>query len=152
MLSVLKELVLNGYTWFAAFHIISVICWFAALFYLPRLFVYHAMAEDQTGIERFKIMERKLYRGIATPAMVATIIFGLSLFISSPDYYLNSAWFRMKLALVGLLIVYHFICRYFLVQFRDDKNSHSHVFFRWFNEIPVLMLIGIVVLVKVKPF
>lgn len=148
----LRDFAITGYPWFAGFHIISFVCWFAALFYLPRLFVYHAMAEDQTGIERFKVMERKLYRGIATPSMVATILFGLSLFASSPDYYFNATWFQIKLALVGLLIVYHFVCRYFLVQFRDDKNSRSHVFFRWFNEVPVIMLIGIVVLVKVKPF
>ena len=151
MINVLRELAIDGYPWFAALHIVSVVCWFAALFYLPRLFVYHAMAEDRPGIERFKVMERKLYRGIATPSMVATLLFGGGLFVSSPHYYLDSTWFQLKLALVGLLIVYHFMCRRHLVQFSVDNNRHSHVFYRWFNEAPVLILIGVVVLVKVKP-
>lgn len=140
------------FAWVAAFHIISVICWFAAIFYLPRLFVYHAMAEDAIGRERFKIMERKLYRGIATPSMVATLFFGFWLFSLSPQYFIAAPWFQVKIILVILLIGYHFCCRHFLNQFRRDANTRSHVFYRWFNEIPVLMLVGIVIMVIVKPF
>ena len=140
------------FAWVEAFHVISVVCWFAGLFYLPRLFVYHAMSEDGISRERFKIMERKLYRGIATPSMVLTIIFGAWLVALSPAYYFSSGWFRAKLILVGLLIAYHLMCRYHLTKFHRDANSHSHVYFRWFNEFPVLLLVGIVVLVIVKPF
>ncbi|MCK9468829.1 MAG: protoporphyrinogen oxidase HemJ [Porticoccaceae bacterium] len=140
------------YVWLEAFHIISVICWFAALFYLPRLFVYHAMAEDEIGKERFKVMERKLYRGIATPAMIATIILGGAMAARSWDYFSSAGWFHAKITLVVLLIIYHHLCLYFMKQFRADTNTRSHVFYRWFNEIPVIMLVGIVILVVVKPF
>jgi protoporphyrinogen IX oxidase len=138
--------------WIEALHIISIVCWFAALFYLPRLFVYHAQTEDQPGIERFKIMERKLYRGIATPAMIASLIFGLWLFSFAPDYYLAQPWFIVKVCLVLLLVAYHGACWYFMVQFREGKNRYRHTFFRWFNELPVLALVGIVVMVVVRPF
>ncbi|MBK8133609.1 MAG: protoporphyrinogen oxidase HemJ [Gammaproteobacteria bacterium] len=138
--------------WIEALHIISVVCWFAALFYLPRLFVYHAMAEDRISIERFKIMERKLSRGIATPAMLAALTFGIWLASLAPDYYLHQGWFLAKVTLVTLLVVYHHACLYLLRQFRNDRNTRSHVFYRWFNEIPVLFLIAIVILVVVRPF
>lgn len=138
--------------WIEALHIISVVCWFAALFYLPRLFVYHAMAEDRISIERFKIMERKLSRGIATPAMLAALTFGIWLASLAPDYYLHQGWFLTKVTLVTLLVVYHHVCLYLLRQFRNDRNTRSHVFYRWFNEIPVLFLIAIVILVVVRPF
>ncbi len=138
--------------WIEALHIISVVCWFAALFYLPRLFVYHAMAEDRISIERFKIMERKLSRGIATPAMIAALTFGIWLASLAPDYYLHHGWFLAKVTLVTLLVVYHHVCLYLLRQFRNDRNTRSHVFYRWFNEIPVLFLIAIVILVVVRPF
>ncbi len=140
------------YSWIEALHVISVICWFAALFYLPRLFVYHAMAQDSISLERFKIMERKLYRGIATPSMVASLVFGGALFYSAPSYFLGTGWFWVKMILVLLLVIYHFCCRYFLIRFRDNQNSRTHVFYRWFNEVPVLMLVGIVVMVIVRPF
>lgn len=138
--------------WIEALHIISVVCWFAALFYLPRLFVYHAMAEDRISIERFKIMERKLSRGIATPAMIAALTFGIWLASLAPDYYLHQGWFLAKVTLVTLLVVYHHVCLYLLRQFRNDRNTRSHIFYRWFNEIPVLFLIAIVILVVVRPF
>lgn len=138
--------------WIEALHIISVVCWFAALFYLPRLFVYHAMAEDRISIERFKIMERKLSRGIATPAMLAALTFGIWLASLAPDYYLHQGWFLAKVTLVTLLVIYHHACLYLLRQFRNDRNTRSHVFYRWFNEIPVLFLIAIVILVVVRPF
>ena len=88
------------YKWVLAFHIISVICWFAALFYLPRLFVYHAMSEDQISIERFKVMQRKLYRGIANPSMIATVVFGVWLVSMAPEAYLSQTWFQIKAVLV----------------------------------------------------
>ncbi|TBW49664.1 protoporphyrinogen oxidase HemJ [Marinobacter halodurans] len=138
--------------WVKAFHIIAVVCWFAAIFYLPRLFVYHASCEDEAGRERFKIMERKLYRGIGTPSMVATIVLGLWLVSYSPSTYLSQAWLHAKLALVALLVVYHFYCGHLVRVFRDDANQRSHVFYRWFNELPVLILVAVVILVTVKPF
>lgn len=138
--------------WVKALHIISVICWFAALFYLPRLFVYHANAQDEISRERFKVMERKLYRGIMTPSMVLTIIFGLWLVLLNPNYYLQAGWMQAKLFAVLLLVIFHFRCAYHLRQLRDDVNPHNHVYFRWFNEVPTVLLIVIVILVVVKPF
>ncbi|ROT95984.1 protoporphyrinogen oxidase HemJ [Marinobacter sp. R17] len=138
--------------WVKAFHIIAVVCWFAAIFYLPRLFVYHASCEDEAGRERFKIMERKLYRGIGTPSMIATIVLGLWLISYSPSAYLSQGWLHAKLALVALLVVYHVYCGHLVKVFRDDANQRSHVFYRWFNELPVLVLVAVVILVTVKPF
>lgn len=138
--------------WIEAFHVISVVCWFAALFYLPRLFVYHAAADDAISIARFKVMERKLYRGIATPAMLASLTFGIWLASLAPEHYLSQNWFRAKIGLVAALLTYHHLCWLFLRRFQQDRNTHGEVFYRWFNEVPVLLLIGIVVLVVVKPF
>tara|TARA_R110002072_G_scaffold622_4_gene4789 strand:- start:29165 stop:29587 length:423 start_codon:yes stop_codon:yes gene_type:complete len=138
--------------WLKAFHIIAVICWFAALFYLPRLFVYHAQSSDVTSIERFKIMERKLFRGIGTPSMIATLILGGWLVSYNLEGYLQSAWFHAKLTLVLILMAYHMYCGKLLKTFAQDENTRSHVFYRWFNEFPVLLLIAIVILVVVKPF
>ena len=133
-----------------ALHLIAVICWFAGLFYLPRLFVYHAMSEDSTSKERFKVMERKLYRGIMTPSLILTIFFGGWMIFQNPDY-LNNLWMQIKLTLVALLIIYHFVCGTFVKIFAEDKNIRSHIFFRWFNEVPVVFLIAIVILAVVKP-
>ena len=138
--------------WIEAFHIIAVICWFAALFYLPRLYVYHAMAEDRVSQERFKVMERKLYRGIMTPSAVATVVLGIWLISMAPDFYLRAGWLHAKLFAVALLIAYHIACWWFLVQFREDRNQRSHVFYRYFNELPVVLLVAIVILAVVKPF
>ena len=138
--------------WLKAFHVIAVICWFAGLFYLPRLFVYHAQANDKESIERFKIMERKLYRGIMWPSMVFTIALGIAMIFYAPDYYWAQHWLHAKLALVLLLVVYHFFCGYYRQQFANDNNQKSHVFYRVFNELPVLLLFAIVILVVVKPF
>ncbi|WP_165857476.1 protoporphyrinogen oxidase HemJ [Marinobacter sp. JSM 1782161] len=138
--------------WVKAFHIIAVVCWFAAIFYLPRLFVYHANCEDQTGRERFKIMERKLYRGIGTPSMIATIVLGLWLVSYSPSAYFSQGWLHAKLALVAVLVAYHLYCGHLVRVFRDDANQRSHVFYRWFNEFPVLILVAVVILVTVRPF
>ena len=139
--------------WVKAFHIISVITWFAALFYLPRLFVYHAMCDDEIGNERFKVMERKLYRGIMTPSAIATLIFGLWLMSFYTLEQLGSMhWLHAKLTLVVLLFGYHHYCGKLLKDFAKGNNQHSHVFYRWFNEMPVLVLVTVVILVVVKPF
>ena len=138
--------------WTKAFHIISVISWMAALFYLPRLFVYHTMSEDHVSRERFKIMERKLLRGIANPAMIATFVFGIWTSWFLWDYYSTQAWFWCKIALVSLMAVYHHACIVYFKQLRDDRCTKSHRFFRVFNELPVFLLFGIVILVVVKPF
>lgn len=137
--------------WIEAFHIIAVICWFAGLFYLPRLYVYHAMADDAISQERFIIMERKLFRGIMTPSAIATVFFGGWLLITTP-VYLRMGWMHAKLACVALLIIYHIACWYYLRAFREGRNRHSHVFYRYFNELPVLLLVAIVIFVVVKPF
>ncbi|GAB4357829.1 MAG: protoporphyrinogen oxidase HemJ [Gammaproteobacteria bacterium] len=139
--------------WIKAFHVIFMVTWFAGLFYLPRLFVYHAMCEDEPGRERFKIMERKLYYGITTPGMLLTVGFGVwLLFAYAWEAYKTMGWLHAKLLLAVLLIAYHLYCGHLVKVFRDDRNRHSHVFYRWFNEVPVLFLVGMVVLVLVKPF
>lgn len=138
--------------WTMAFHIIAVVCWFAALFYLPRLFVYHRMSDDTISIDRFKLMERKLYNGIAMPSMIATVILGFAMVFQAPDYYFSQGWFHAKLAGVALLIAFHFSCFYFMKQLANDTCNKSHRFFRFFNEVPVLFLVSIVVLVVIKPF
>lgn len=139
------------FLWVKALHLIFVITWFAGIFYLPRLFVYHAMAKDAVSLERFTIMERKLYRGIMMPSMILTVVFGSWLIFLIPDYFLYG-WLHVKLGLVALVIIYHFWCGHLYKQFRDNQNRHSHVWYRWFNEIPVIALFAIVILVVVKPF
>jgi putative membrane protein len=134
-----------------ALHLIAMICWFAGLFYLPRLFVYHAMSEDETSRERFKVMERKLYRGIMTPSLIILLIAGTGMLLHSPEL-LQQRWLQIKLALVALLIIYHIACGVFLKQFAEDKNTRNHVFYRVFNEVPVIFLIAIVLLAVLKPF
>jgi putative membrane protein len=129
-----------------------VICWFAAIFYLPRLFVYHAMAEDQTSRDRFKIMERKLYRGIMNPSMIATLVLGIWMLTLNWDYYKTQGWLHAKITLVVLLIGYHHVCLAYLKKFAADANTKSDKFYRIFNEVPVLLLVAIVILAVVKPF
>ena len=139
--------------WVKAFHIIFVVTWFAALFYLPRLFVYHAMADDKASNARFKIMERKLYRGIMTPSAILTIVFGgWMLSFYSLEQIAAMHWLHAKLTLILLLLVYHFYCGRLLKQFKGDANQRTHIFYRWFNEAPVLILIAVVILAVVKPF
>lgn len=137
--------------WVKAFHIIFMVTWFSGLFYLPRLFVYHAMATDKTSIERFKIMERKLYFGIATPGALFTIIFGAWLLSYDMQGYMQQQWLHMKLGLVLLLLIYHLYLGKLLFTFKRDNNKHNHTFYRIINEIPVLFLVAIVLLVVVKP-
>ena len=135
-----------------ALHIIAMVCWFAGVFYLPRLFVYHAMSEDRVSLERFAVMERKLYRGIMTPAMIATWVLGLAMVIINWQVYKAQGWLHAKIFLVVLLSAYHLICGRIRVRLIDNPHFKSHVYWRWFNEIPVLILICVVVLAVVKPF
>ena len=137
--------------WIKAFHIMAVITWFSAIFYLPRLFVYHAMSEDQISKDRLCIMESKLFWGIMTPSAAVTIALGAWLIAGSPSYYLSAPWMHAKLGLVVLLLIYHFMCWQFLNRLKTDSKVRSHKYFRVFNEIPVLMMVPIVILVVVKP-
>lgn len=139
--------------WVKAFHLIVVVTWFAALFYLPRLFVYHASCDDAAGNARFKVMERKLYRGIMTPSAVLTVVFGVWLLsFYQVEQLAVMGWLHAKLVLVALLLIYHVWCGRLLKRFANDQNQHSHVYYRWFNELPVLVLIAVVILAVVKPF
>lgn len=135
--------------WIKAFHIIFMVTWFAGLFYLPRLFVYHATSEDAVSRERFKIMERKLFFGIMTPGAILTIGFGLWLWLG---YGFYGGWLHAKLFLVAVLVAYHVYCGKLLLDFRHDRNRHGHVFYRWLNELPVVLLVAIVLLVELQPF
>jgi putative membrane protein len=132
-----------------ALHIIFMVTWFAGLFYLPRLFVYHAQASDAVSLERFKLMERKLFWGIATPGGALTIAFGLWLWLGW--FQGAGSWLYGKLALVTLLAAYHAWCGKLMLDFRRERNTHGHVWYRWFNEAPVIVLILIVLLVVFKP-
>lgn len=139
--------------WVKALHLVAVVTWFAGLFYLPRLFVYHAMAEDQISRDRFKIMERKLYRGIMNPSAIAVLLLGLLLMAHYPYAALvNMHWLHVKLVLVLALYGYHGWCGRLLRIFAADANTRGHVWYRWFNEAPVLVLIAVVILAVVKPF
>ena len=136
--------------WVKSLHIVFLVSWYAGLFYLPRLFVYHAMATDAVGIERFKVMERKLYYGIMAPSAVLTIASGAWLWLG---YGINGGWLYAKLAIVAVLVAHHVWLGRLMREFREDRNRHGDVFYRWINEIPALpALIAIVLLVLFKPF
>ena len=141
--------------WLKAFHVVSVVSWFAGLLYLPRLFVYHAQIQgttidDAPGNARFKIMERKLF-GLMTFAALLALLFGAWMLALAPDYLLMR-WLQIKLLLVLVLVAYHGACFALLQQFAADRNSHTERWYRVFNEVPALLLIGVVILVVVKPF
>ena len=146
--------------WLKAFHVVSVVSWFAALLCLPRLFVYHAQiqgpqvagggVDDSPGNARFKIMERKLF-GLMSLAAVLSLVFGVWMMALAPNY-LEMRWLQLKLLLVLLLVGYHGACFALVQQFAADRNTRSERWYRVFNELPALLLIGIVVLVVVKPF
>jgi len=132
-------------------HIIFMVAWFSGLFYLPRLFVYHSMAKDKTSLDRFIIMEKKLLWGIMTPSALLTILFGLILTCMYMPEYLSQPWLQIKISLVTILLIYHIWCIKIYRNFLRNRNKNSHVWFRWFNEFPVLMLTLIIILVVYKP-
>ncbi|MDE2234339.1 MAG: CopD family protein [Gammaproteobacteria bacterium] len=134
--------------WILAFHIIFMVTWFAGLFYLPRLFVYHAEAHDETGVRRFEIMERRLFT-IMTIGACGTVAFGLWLLFEW--WWPAPPWLRLKLVCVAMLLLYHLYCWKFMWNFAHNRNRHPAKFYRWFNEAPGLLLVIIVVLVVVKP-
>jgi putative membrane protein len=136
--------------WLKAFHVIAMVTWFAGLFYLPRLFVYHADAGDWISVERFRIMERRLFM-IMTIGGIATVALGVAMIVAAPGY-LKMGWLHVKLALVMLLLVYHGMCWKFVQDFAHDRRTHGSRWFRAFNEVPSLLLVGIVILAIVKPF
>ena len=137
--------------WVKAFHIIFVITWFAGLFYLPRLFVYHTLATDAISIARFKVMERKLFYGIMTPSGVLAVALGLVLILGQSMW--REGWMQAKFALVLVLIAHHIYLGKLMIDFKYDRNRHGDKFYRWLNEIPAApVLFGVVILVVVKPF
>jgi len=136
--------------WLKALHVIFVVTWFAGLFYLPRLFIYHAAATDAPGIERFIVMERRLF-GIMTIGAMLALSFGVAMLIVVPQY-LDAGWLQVKLILVLLLVVYHFWCHRLMIDLRNGRGVHSSRWYRWFNELPGLLLVAIVLLAVLKPF
>ena len=139
--------------WYKALHLIFMVTWFSGLFYLPRLFVYHAMSDDEISIDRFKVMEKKLLYGIATPGGLLTIIFGFCLLVSNGmTSYSGQLWLSLKMILIAVLVLYHIYCFSLLQDFKYNRNKHTHIWYRWFNEVPVLILVGIILLAVIKPF
>jgi len=136
--------------WIRAWHVVFMVTWFAGLFYLPRLFVYHAATTDSAGIERFRVMERRLF-AIMTIGAALTAGFGLWLLLREP-VLLETGWLRAKLALVVLLVGYHAWLGKLVRDFGAGENAHSARWYRWFNEIPTVLLIGIVLLAVARPF
>lgn len=136
--------------WLKAFHLVFVVTWFAGLFYLPRLFVYHAVTSDVISLERFKIMERRLFILMTLGALLAAL-FGIAMLLAIPGYLLQG-WLHAKLTLVMLLVGYHVWCYQLVRAFALERNVHSQRWYRWFNEVPSVLLIAIVILVVVKPF
>ncbi|MFN7096665.1 MAG: CopD family protein [Gammaproteobacteria bacterium] len=137
--------------WLIAFHVIFVVCWFSGLFYLPRLFVYHADCTDEPGNQRFKIMEHKLYFYITIPSAVLASLFGLMLWLPHYGMYAHMVWLHVKLILVLLLWVFTVVCGYYVKLFKANKNPYSHKFYRYFNEIPSIILVAVVILSFVQP-
>jgi putative membrane protein len=137
--------------WLKAFHIIFVVCWFAGLFYLPRIFVYYAASEHPETRQQLAVMARKLYRFV-TPFMFIAIGFGVAMVALDPAYYLQAKWLWLKLAGVAFLVVYHVQCGRYVFIINEHRDEHSHVFYRFFNEVPVIFLFLIVILAVLKPF
>ena len=137
--------------WLKALHIIFVVCWFAGIFYLPRIMVYYAASEHRETRQQLAVMARKLYRFI-TPLAGLAIAFGVAMMWSNLSYYLGAPWMWAKLVAVSLLLIYHIVCGRFVRAMLEGQEEHSHVYFRVFNEVPVLMLFAIVILVVLKPF
>ena len=137
--------------WLKAFHIIFVVCWFAGLFYLPRIFVYYAASEHPQSRQQLALMARKLYRFV-TPFMYIAITLGISMMALNLDYYLHATWLWLKLAGVAFLVVYHIQCGRYVALINEHQDKHTHVFYRFFNEVPVIFLFLIVILAVLKPF
>jgi protoporphyrinogen IX oxidase len=137
--------------WLKALHIIFVVCWFAGLFYLPRIFVYYAASEHAEVRAQLAVMARRLYRFV-TPFMLIAVVLGLAMLARSPEYYLSSTWMWLKLCGVAVLVVYHIVCGRFVRDITAGLDRHDHVFYRFFNEVPVLFLFVIVILAVLKPF
>jgi len=140
-----------GMVWILAFHVIFMVCWFAGLFYLPRLFVYHAQAKDQISIDRFKLMERRLFWGIMTPAGILTTLLGYWYLIVFLPNYRHEMWMHLKLICVLFLWIFHICCGVWLQDFSKGRNPRPPLFYRWANEVPTVFLVLIIVLVIVKP-
>ena len=139
----------DTYLWWKAAHIISMVTWMAGLFYMPRLFVYHALSlPSSTQYQLLKVMERRLLFGIMHPSLIMVFITGIVLLPPWIEY----PWMIAKIGLVGTLVVCHLLCMYWRIAFAHDRNIHSHIFYRVVNEIPTVALIGIVILVVLKPF
>jgi len=136
--------------WLKAFHIIFVVCWFAGLFYLPRIFVYYAASEHPETRQQLAVMARRLYRFV-TPFMFIAIALGLVMIAQNYAYYLQASWMWLKLAGVTFLVFYHFQCGRYVTAINADTDHHSHVFYRFFNEVPVIFLFAIVLLAVLKP-
>lgn len=140
------------YEWIKAIHVIFMVTWFAGLFYLPRLYVYHAMQENSSSFELFKVMERRLF-AIMTIGAAITAVFGVIMLVINWQYLMVAThWFHAKLLLVVALFAYHYACYRLMVTFRNDANTRGHKWYRWFNEAPSVLLIVIVILAVVKPF
>ncbi|HID80859.1 MAG TPA: protoporphyrinogen oxidase HemJ [Chromatiales bacterium] len=139
------------YLWLKALHIIFMVTWFAGLFYLPRLYVYHAMNTDPSTSSTFKVMEKKLFI-IMTIGAVITAIFGFWVLFSNWSAYMQQGWMHVKLLLVFALFIYHIWCWKLMIAFRNDQNKHSHKWYRWFNEAPTVVLIVVIILAVLKPF
>ena len=135
--------------WIKSFHIIAMVTWFAGMFYLPRLYVYHAQASDEISLDRFRVMERKLFYGIMTPGAVITVLTGMWMWLG---YGFGGTWLWLKIGVVGLVVLHHLWCWRELNRFATGTGIRSHVYYRWMNEVPVLYLVAIVILVVVKPF
>ncbi|WP_022952469.1 protoporphyrinogen oxidase HemJ [Leucothrix mucor] len=139
------------YLWLKAIHVIFMVTWFAGLFYLPRLFIYHAMDENNASFDLFKVMEKRLF-GIMTIGAAVTVFFGVGLLSMNWGYLVTSGWFMLKLVFIAALFGYHYWCYRIMLEFREGRNQRSHVWYRWFNEAPAVALIVIVIMVVVKPF
>ncbi len=142
-----------AYLWIKALHVISVIAWMAGMLYLPRLYAYHTDAEPgSTQSETFKVMERRLLRGIVNPSMIAAVVFGLLLIAASPFAVLETGWFWIKVAaLVAMFTIHGFLARW-RRDFVRDANRHTRRFYKIVNEVPAVLMVGIVLLVVAKPF
>ncbi|MEH6607728.1 MAG: CopD family protein [Halioglobus sp.] len=136
--------------WLKAFHLIFVVCWFAGIFYLPRILVYYAASENPETRQQLAVMAHKLYRFV-TPFMLLAIGFGLAMLATNIDYYLSAPWLWIKLVMVAILVAYHVQCGRYVRAINEDNDHHSHVYYRFFNEVPVIFLFAIILLAVLKP-